>query len=138
MSAIIKNYELGFKDGADPSTSTATTAMSASAFSEIIPLERSFMGEIHVFFSAGRTGTFYMQYSNDEGSADDEGVARINSQNLITNWVTHSSSTIGSTDDVCRITMSDIGARWGRLYWAHTGGSTGGVISSARVNVKGY
>ena len=138
MSAIVKNYELVFKDGADPSTSTATTAMSASAFSEIIPLERSFMGEIHVFFSAGRTGTFYMQYSNDVGAFDDEGVERINSKNVITNWVTQSSVSIGGTDDVCRITMSDIGARWGRLYWAHSGGSTGGVISSARVNVKGY
>ena len=138
MSAIIANYDLTFKDAANPSTGTATTAMSASAWSVIIPLERSFMGEIHVFFSAGRTGTFYMQYSNDHGVADDEGVARVNSENLITNWVTHSSSTIGSTDDVCRITMSDIGARWGRLYWAHSGGTTGGVISSARINVKGY
>ena len=138
MSAIIANYDLTFKDNINPSTGTATTAMSASAWSEIIPLERSFMGEIHVHFSAGRTGTFYMQYSNDHGVADDEGVARVNSENLITNWVTHSSSTIGSTDDVCRITMSDIGARWGRLYWAHSGGTTGGVISNARVNVKGY
>jgi len=138
MSAIIANYDLVMKNGADPSTSTATTSMSASAFSEIIPLERSFMGEIHVHFSAGRTGTFYMQVSNDEGSADDEGVARINSENVVTNWVTHSNVVIGSTDDVCRITMSDIGARWGRLYWAHSGGSTGGVISSVRINVKGY
>ena len=138
MSAIIANYDLVMKNGADPSTSTATTSMSASAFSEIIPLERSFMGEIHVHFSAGRTGTFYMQVSNDEGSADDEGVARINSENVVTNWVPHSNVGIGSTDDVCRITMSDIGARWGRLYWAHSGGSTGGVISSVRINVKGY
>ena len=138
MSAIIANYDLVMKNGADPSTSTATTSMSASAFSEIIPLERSFMGEIHVHFSAGRTGTFYMQVSNDEGSADDEGVARINSENVVTNWVTHSNVVIGSTADVCRITMSDIGARWGRLYWAHSGGTTGGVISSARINVKGY
>ena len=138
MSAIIANYDLVMKNGADPSTSTATTSMSANAFSEIIPLERSFMGEIHVHFSAGRTGTFYMQFSNDHGVADDEGVARVNSENLITNWVTHSNVAIGSTDDVCRITMSDIGARWGRLYWAHSGGSTGGVISSARINVKGY
>jgi len=138
MSAIIANYDLTFKDAANPSTSTATTAMSASAWSEIIPLERSFMGEIHVHFSAGRTGTFYMQYSNDEGALEDEGMSRVNSNNIITNWVTHSNVAIGSTDDVCRITMSDIGARWGRLYWAHSGGTTGGVISSARVNLKGY
>mgnify|MGYP003146011031 CR=1 FL=1 len=138
MSTITKNFPIVFKDGADPSTSTATTSMGAAAFSEVFPLQRSFMGEIHIFFSAGRVGTFFMQYSLDEGSSDDEGVERINSNNVVTNWQTHSSVSIGSTDDVCRISLADIGAKWGRVYWAYSSGSTGGVISSSRANLKGF
>ena len=51
MSAIITNYELTLKDGADPSTSTAAANLNADRYSEIIPLERSFMGEIHIHFA---------------------------------------------------------------------------------------
>ena len=87
MSAIIANYDLTFKDNINPSTGRATTAMSASAWSEIITLERSFMGEIHIHFAAGPVGNMIFQVSNDEGSADDEGVARINSNNLINNII---------------------------------------------------
>ena len=138
MSAIIANYNLVIKDSADPSTSTAAANLDGDRYSEIIPLERSFMGEVHIHFAAGPAGNMIFQVSNDFGVGDDEGVARINSENLITNWVTQSTVAIGGTDDMCRITMSDIGARWGRLYWAHSGGTTGGAISSARVNLKGY
>ena len=51
MSAIIANYELIMKDGANPSTSTASTDLNADRCSEIIPLERSFMGEIDALCS---------------------------------------------------------------------------------------
>jgi hypothetical protein len=34
--------------GANPSTSTAAANLDADRYSEIIPLERSFMGEIHI------------------------------------------------------------------------------------------
>ena len=138
MSSIIANYDLTFIDTDNPSTGSVTTTLNGSAWSRIIPLERSFMGEIHIHFDAGRLGTFYMQYSNDEGALDDEGMSRVNSTNIITNWVTQSTVAIGGTDDVARIVMSDIGAKWGRLYWAYSSGGTGGTINSARVNVKGY
>ena len=136
MSAIIANYELTLKNGADPSTSTVVTSLGADAYSEIIPLERSFMGEIHIHFAAGPVGNMIFQVSNDEGSADDEGVARINSNNLITNWVTHTSTAIAGTDSSYRIALSDIGARWGRIFFDRSTGT--GAVSSARVNLKGY
>ena len=136
MSSIIANYDLTFKDATDPSTGTATTAMSASAWSEIIPLERSFMGEIHVFFSAGRTGTFYMQYSNDFGVGDDEGVTRINSENLITNWGVISTTALGCTETSKIISVSDIGCRWLRLKFDSSTGT--GNITDIRANFKGY
>ena len=136
MSAIIANYELIMKDGSNPSTSTAVTSLGADAYSEIIPLERSFMGEIHMHFTAGPAGNMIFQVSNDEGAFDDEGVTRINENNIITNWVTHTSSTVAATDTSYRIALSDIGARWGRLFFDRSTGT--GAVSSARVNLKGY
>ena len=136
MSAIITNYDLVMKDAADPSTSTAAANLDADRYSEIIPLERSFMGEIHMHFAAGPAGNMIFQVSNDFGVGDDEGVARINSSNLITNWVTHTSSTVAATDTSYRIALSDIGARWGRIFFDRSTGT--GDVSSCRVNLKGY
>ena len=136
MSAIIANYELTIKDGSNPSTSSASTNLNADRYSEIIPLERSFMGEIHMHFAAGPAGNMIFQVSNDEGAIDDAGVARINENNIITNWVTHTSSTVAATDSSYRIALSDIGARWGRLFFDRSTGT--GAISSCRVNLKGY
>lgn len=136
MSAIIANYELIMKDGANPSTSTASTDLNADRYSEIIPLERSFMGEIQMHFAAGPVGNMIFQVSNDIGAPDDAGVDRINSNNIVTNWVTHTTTAIGSTETTYRLALSDIGARWGRLFWDSTSGT--GAVSSARVNLKGY
>ncbi len=136
MSAIIANYELTLKDGSDPSTSTAAANLNGDRYSEIIPLERSFMGEIHIHFAAGPAGNMIFQVSNDAGAIDDAGVARINENNIITNWVTHTSSTVAATDTSYRIALSDIGARWGRVFFDRSTGT--GAVSSARVNLKGY
>jgi hypothetical protein len=136
MSAIIANYELTLKNGPDPSTSTVVTSLGADAYSEIIPLERSFMGEIHIHFAAGPVGNMIFQVSNDFGVGDDEGVERINSNNIITNWVTHTSTAIAGTDASYRLALSDIGARWGRIFFDRSSGT--GAVSSARVNLKGY
>ena len=70
------------------------------------------MGEIHMHFAAGPTGNMIFQVSNDEGSADDEGVTRINENDIVTKWVTHTTTAIGATDATYRIALSDIGARW--------------------------
>jgi len=136
MSAIIANYDLTLKDGADPSTSTAAANLNADRYSEIIPLERSFMGEIHIHFPAGPVGNMIFQVSNDFGAGDDSGVDRINSNNIITNWVTHTTTAVGSTETSYRLALSDIGARWGRVFWDSTSGT--GAVSNARVNLKGY
>ena len=136
MSAIIANYDLILKDGADPSTSTAAANLNADRYSEIIPLERSFMGEIHIHFAAGPVGNMIFQVSNDFGVGDDSGVDRINSNNIITNWVTHTSTHINGSTTSYRIALSDIGARWGRVFWDSTSGT--GAVSNARVNLKGY
>ncbi len=136
MSAIIANYDLTLKDGADPSTSTAAANLNADRYSEIIPLERSFMGEIHIHFAAGPVGNMIFQVSNDFGVGDDSGVDRINSNNIITNWVTHTTTAVGSTETSYRLALSDIGARWGRVFWDSTSGT--GAVSNARVNLKGY
>jgi len=136
MSAVIINYELTLKDGADPSTSTAVTNLNADRYSEIIPLERSFMGEIHIHWSGSPNGKMVFQVSNDHGSGDDAGVHRINNHNIVTNWITHTSTNINPSDDYYRIALSDIGARWGRIFWDSTSGT--GTVTSARVNLKGY
>ena len=136
MSAIIANYELTIKDGSNPSTSSASTNLNADRYSEIIPLERSFMGEIHMHFAAGPAGNMIFQVSNDEGAIDDAGVARINENNIITNWVTHTTTAVAATDASYRIALSDIGARWGRLFFDRSTGT--GAISSVRANFKGY
>ena len=87
-------------------------------------------------FAAGPVGNMIFQVSNDIGAPDDAGVDRINSNNIVTNWVTHTTTAIGSTETTYRLALSDIGARWGRLFWDSTSGT--GAVSSARVNLKGY
>ena len=136
MSAIIANYEVVIKDAADPSTSTAAANLSADRYSEIIPLERAFVGEIQMQFVAGPAGNMIFQVSNDVGAADDQGVARINSNNLITNWVNHTTTAVGSTETSYRIALTDIGYRWGRLFFDRSTGT--GAISSCRANIKGW
>ena len=136
MSAIITNYDIVMKDGANPSTSTASGNLNADRYSVIMPVTRAFMGEIHLHWVAGPVGVMKLQVSNDEGALDDEGIARINSNNIVTNWITLSTSTIGATDSDARLALSDIGARWGRLFFDRSTGT--GAISSCRVNLKGY
>ena len=136
MSAIIANYEVEIKDGANPSTSTAAANLDGDRYSEIIPLERAFVGEIHMIFAAGPAGNMIFQVSNDEGAIDDAGVARINENNIITNWVTHTTTSIAATDASYRIALSDIGVRWGRLFFDRSTGT--GAVSSCRANFKGY
>ena len=136
MSAIVVNYEVVIKDGADPSTSVAAANLNADRYSEIIPLERAFVGEIQMQFDSGPAGNMIFQVSNDVGAADDQGVARINSNNLITNWVNHTTTAVGSTETTYRIGLSDIGARWGRLFWDTSSGV--GTILSCRANIKGW
>ena len=117
MSAIIANYEVEIKDGSNPSTSTAAANLNADRYSEIIPLERAFVGEIHMIFAAGPAGNMIFQVSNDAGALDDAGVARINENNIITNWVAHTTTAVGATDTTYRIALSDIGYKWGRLFF---------------------
>ena len=83
MSAIIANYELVMKDDADPSTGTAAANLNADRYSEIMPLERAFVGDILMIFAAGPVGNMIFQVSNDFGAPDDAGVGRINSNNII-------------------------------------------------------
>ena len=136
MSAIIIDYDIVMKDGADPSTSTAAANLNGDRYSVIMPVTRAFMGDIHLHWVAGPVGVMKLQVSNDPGAFDDEGVARINENNIITNWVTHTTTAVGSTDTTYRIALSDIGARWGRLFFDRSTGT--GAISSVRANFKGY
>ena len=136
MSAIVVNYEVVIKDGANPSTSVAAANLNADRYSEIIPLERAFVGEIQMQFVAGPVGSMIFQVSNDIGAPDDAGVDRINSNNIVTNWVTHTTTAIGSTETTYRLALTDIGARWGRLFWDYTSGT--GAVSSCRANIKGW
>ena len=136
MSAIIANYNLVIKDAADPSTSTAAANLDGDRYREIIPLERAFMGAVQLNFVAGASGTLDFQVSQDFGVGDDKGVERINSENLITNWVSVSTQVIGSTQTQAIIQLSDIGSRWGRLFYDSTSGT--GNITDIRANFKGY
>ena len=136
MSAIITDYDIVMKDGADPSTSTASTNLNTDRYSMIMPVTRAFMGDIHLHWVAGPVGVMKLQVSNDEGALDDEGIARINSNNIVTNWIEQTSGTIGSTDSSVRFALSDIGYRWVRIFWDSTSGT--GNISSFRASFKGY
>ena len=136
MSAIIIDYDIVMKDGSDPSTSTASTNLNADRYSVIMPVTRAFMGDIHLHWVAGPVGVMKLQVSNDPGAFDDEGVARINENNIVTNWIDLSTSTIGATASNVRFGMSDIGYRWVRLFWDSTSGT--GNISSFRASFKGY
>ena len=136
MSAIITNYDIVMKDGADPSTSTASGNLNADRYSVIMPVTRAFMGDIHLHWVAGPVGVMKLQVSNDEGALDDEGIARINSNNIVTNWITLSTSTNGATDSDARFGMADIGYRFVRLFFDSTSGT--GNISSFRASFKGY
>ena len=130
MSAIITDYEIVMKDGADPSTSTAAANLNADRYSEIMPVTRAFMGEVLLHWVAGPVGVMKLQVSNDEG------VNRINSKNIVTNWITMSTATIGATDSSARFHLTDIGCRWVRLFWDSTSGT--GNTSSFRASFKGY
>ena len=136
MSAIIANYALVLKDAADPSTSTAAANLSGDRYSEIIPLERAFVGDIQLNFAAGPAGTLYFQVSQDFGVGDDKGVERLNSENIITNWANHSNVVIGATDTTALLKITDIGSRWGRLFYDSSSGT--GAVSSCRANIKGW
>ena len=136
MSAIITNYEIVMKDGSNPSTSTASGNLNADRYSEIMPVTRAFMGDIQLHWVAGPVGVMKVQVSNDPGAFDDEGVERINSNNVITNWIDLTTSTLGATATNVRFALSDIGYRWVRLFWDSTSGT--GNISSFRASFKGY
>ena len=136
MSAIIIDYDIVMKDGADPSTSTAAANLNGDRYSVIMPVTRAFMGDIQLHWVAGPVGKMIVQVSNDPGAFDDEGVARINENNIVTNWIDLSTSTIGATASNVRFGMSDIGYRWVRLFWDSTSGT--GNISSFKASFKGY
>jgi hypothetical protein len=100
MSAIITDYEIVMKDGSNPSTSTAAANLNADRYSIIMPVTRAFMGEIQLHWVAGPVGVMKLQVSNDFGVGDDEGVERINSNDIVTNWIVHSQTNIASTDSM--------------------------------------
>ena len=136
MSAIIVNYNLVMKDAADPSTSSASANLNGDRFSEIMPVERSFMGSIVAVNVAGPVGNWVLEGSNDFGVGDDKSLDRINSENLITNWGVISTTALGSTETSKIISVADIGCRWLRLKFDSTSGT--GNITDVRANFKGY
>ena len=136
MSAIIVNYDLVMKDAADPSTASASSNLDGDRYSEIMPVQRSFMGSIVAVNVAGPVGNWVLEGSNDFGIGDDLPYDRVNSENLITNWGVISTTSLGSTETSKIISVSDIGCRWLRLKFDSTSGT--GNITDIRANFKGY
>ena len=137
MSAIIVNYNLVMKDGADPSTASASGNLNGDRYSEIMPVQRSFMGSIVAVNVAGPVGNWILEGSNDLGPAEDSSdIDKVNSQNLITNWGVISTTSLGSTETSKIISVADIGCRWLRLKFDSTSGT--GNITDIRANFKGY
>ena len=130
------NYDLVMKDAADPSTSSASTNLNGDRYSEIMPVQRSFMGSIVAVNVAGPVGNWVLEGSNDFGIGDDLPYDRVNSENLITNWGVISTTSLGSTETSKIISVSDIGCRWLRLKFDSTSGT--GNITDIRANFKGY
>ena len=99
MSAIIVNYNIVMKDGADPSTSSVSANLNGDRFSEIMPVQRAFMGSIVAVNVAGPAGNWILEGSNDLGPAEDSSdIDKVNSQNLITNWGVISTTSLGATE----------------------------------------
>ena len=136
MSAIIVNYDLVMKDGADPSTASASANLNGDRYSEIMPVQRSFMGSIVAINVAGPVGNWVLEGSNDFGMGDDLPYDRVNSENLITNWGVISTTALGATETSKIISIADIGCRWLRLKFDSTSGT--GNITDIRANFKGY
>ena len=136
MSAIVVDYNLVMKDAADPSTSSASANLNGDRYSEIMPVERAFMGSIVAINVAGPVGNWVLEGSNDFGVGDDKSLDRINSENLITNWGVISTTALGATETSKIISVSDIGCRWLRLKFDSTSGT--GAITDIRANFKGY
>ncbi len=136
MSAIITNYNLVMKDAANPSTSSASSNLNGDRYSEIMPVQRSFMGSIVAINVAGPVGNWVLEGSNDFGMGDDLPYDRVNSENLITNWGVISTTALGATETSKIISIADIGCRWLRLKFDSTSGT--GNITDIRANFKGY
>ena len=136
MSAIIANYNLVMKDAADPSTSSASANLNGDRYSEIMPVQRAFMGSIVAVNVAGPVGNWVLEGSNDFGMGDDLPYDRVNSENLITNWGVISTTALGATETSKIISVADIGCRWIRLKFDHSTGT--GNITDIRANFKGY
>ena len=136
MSAIIVNYNLVMKDGADPSTASASANLNGDRYSEIMPVQRAFMGSIVAVNVAGPVGNWVLEGSNDFGMGDDLPYDRVNSENLITNWGVISTTALGSTETSKIISVADIGCRWLRLKFDSSTGT--GNITDIRANFKGY
>ena len=137
MSAIIVNYNLVMKDAADPSTSTASGNLNGDRYSEIMPVQRSFMGSIVAVNVAGPVGNWILEGSNDYGPDEDSSdIDKVNSENLITNWGVISTTSLGATETSKTISVSDIGCRWLRLKFDSTSGT--GNITDIQANFKGY
>ena len=136
MSAIITNYNLVMKDAASPSTSSASSNLNGDRYSEIMPVQRSFMGSIVAINVAGPVGNWVLEGSNDFGMGDDLPYDRVNSENLITNWGVISTTALGATETSKIISIADIGCRWLRLKFDSTSGT--GNITDIRANFKGY
>jgi hypothetical protein len=124
------------KDAADPSTASASSNLNGDRYSEIMPVQRSFMGSIVAVNVAGPVGNWVLEGSNDFGIGDDLPYDRVNSENLITNWGVISTTSLGSTETSKIISVSDIGCRWLRLKFDSTSGT--GNITDIRANFKGY
>ena len=124
------------KDAANPSTSSASSNLNGDRYSEIMPVQRSFMGSIVAINVAGPVGNWVLEGSNDFGMGDDLPYDRVNSENLITNWGVISTTSLGSTETSKIISVSDIGCRWLRLKFDSTSGT--GNITDIRANFKGY
>ena len=137
MSAIIVNYNLVMKDGANPSSSSASGNLNGDRYSAIMPVQRSFMGSIVAVNVAGPVGNWVLEGSNDAGPIEDSSdIDKVNSENLITNWGVISTTSLGATETSKIISVADIGCRWLRLKFDHSSGT--GNISDIRANFKGY
>ncbi len=124
------------KDAANPSTSSASSNLNGDRYSEIMPVQRSFMGSIVAINVAGPVGNWVLEGSNDFGMGDDLPYDRVNSENLITNWGVISTTALGATETSKIISIADIGCRWLRLKFDSTSGT--GNITDIRANFKGY
>ena len=99
-------------------------SMAADIISSVIDLGNVDLGSIQSVFSGAPAGSLYLEISNDiipVGSDPNSNV---------THWDTYGNAQTIAAAGSYTFNISNMGYKWLRLHFAHTGGSSGSLTST--------